>query len=178
MSLSCTLLVCAAPLAYRWPNVAEALRVAGCEVSVVLTGNASTWDINKPNQEQPDPRRPDVLVICPLTFNTTTKLALGIADTPEHSLAVEAFASGTHVVAVPMINQDLFGHPALSGHLRTLTDAGVQLVDPRSGTAEIMPLQSGMGRAVGDAFDVDALAQAVRNSVWKMAWRNDGGSTA
>lgn len=170
-------MVCAAPLAHRWPDVARALSVAGFEVSVVLTDNAAAWDIARPPDDQPDPRRPDVLVICPLTFNTTTKLALGIADTPAHGLAAEAVSSGTSVVAVPMINEDLFGHPALSGHLRTLTGAGVQLVDPESGTAEVVPLRSGTGRAVSDAFDVDALARTVREPFWTMTWPADGGST-
>lgn len=173
MSGSCTLVVCAAPLAHRWPDIAAGLTAAGFTVSVILTDNASGWDIPKPSPDQPDPRRADAWVVAPLTFNSTAKMALGIADTYAHGLLCEAMGSGSQVTAVPMVNEDLFGHPALTGHLKQLRDHGVVFVDPQSGTDVFEPVLSGTGFDLADDFDVDVLVRAVTRPSWSMHWSSE-----
>jgi len=153
--------VCAAPLAHRWPEIAAQLNEVGFTVSVVLTDNARGWDIPLPASEQADPRRADAWVIAPLTFNTAAKMALGIADTYAHGLLCEALGHGAQITAVPMINEDLFGHPALAAHLSLLRDHGVAFVDPQSGTDTVDPILSGTGADLAADFDVSALVQAV-----------------
>jgi phosphopantothenoylcysteine synthetase/decarboxylase len=54
--------------------------------------------------------RPDAAAIAPITFNTVGKLACGIADTYAHS----TLGDGVPVLAVPMVNNRLWGNPAWS----------------------------------------------------------------
>lgn len=161
MSRSCTLVVCAAPLAHRWPDIATALAEASFTVSVVLTDNALGWDVPKPPTEQVDPRRADTWVVAPLTFNSAAKMALGIADTYAHGLLCEALGMRAGITAVPMINEDLFGHPALADHVRRLRGHGVAFFDPQSGADSVDPVLSGTGADLAVEFDVDLLVQAV-----------------
>ena len=171
VSRSCTLVVCAAPLAHRWPDIAAGLTAAGYTVSVVLTDNAAGWDIPTPPPEQADPRRADAWLVAPLTFNSTAKLALGIADTYAHSVLCEAIGTGARITAVPMITEELFGHPALAGHLRSLRAHGVAFMDPESGTDTVTPVLSGTGADVAVEFDVDALVERVLNRpAWSLSW--------
>jgi phosphopantothenoylcysteine synthetase/decarboxylase len=153
--------VCAAPLALRWPEIAAALAEAGFTVSVVLTDNALDWDIPKPPPEQADPRRADAWVIAPLTFNTAAKMALGIADTYAHGLLCEAMGTRAGITAVPMINEDLFGHPALADHLRRLREHGIAFFDLQSGADSVDPVLSGTGVDLAGEFDIAPLVQAV-----------------
>ena len=171
MTRSCTLVVCAAPLAYRWPDVAAGLTAAGFTVCVVLTDNADSWDVPKPPTDQADPRRADAWVVAPLTFNSAAKMALGIADTYAHGLLCEALGSGAQVTVVPMINEDLHGHPALAANLRRLRDHGVVFVDPQTGTDTVTPVRSGTGSDIASSFDIDALVQAVLRPFWSMSWQ-------
>lgn len=166
---SCTLVVCAAPLAHRWPDVAAGLTDAGFTVSVVLTDNAASWDVPQPSTDQADPRRADAWVVAPLTFNSTAKMALGIADTYAHGLLCEALGMDAHVVVVPMVNEDLYGHPALSAHLKRLSDSGVAILDPQTGSDTVTPIRSGTGLEVARDFDVDALVKVVLRPFWSMS---------
>ena len=166
--------MCAAPLAHRWPAIAAGLAGAGFTVSVALTDNAAGWDLPEVPEEQSDPRRADAWVVAPLTFNSTAKMALGIADTYAHGLLCEALGTGAPVVAVPMINEDLHGHPALAGHLHQLRDAGVLFLDPQTGADTATPVRSGTGSDVADRFDVDVLVQVVLRPFWSMSWPSTG----
>lgn len=168
MSGTCTLLVCAAPLARRAPHVAAALKAGGWEVAAVLTPCASDWvdhdavteAIGSPplvgfrdHTTGPSPRAADVVVICPITFNTVAKAAIGIADTYAHSLIAEYLGQSTPIVAVPMVNANLWGHPSWLPHTDYLAKAGVRFLDPHTGHPDLVPVQSGTGQQVTDALD-------------------------
>lgn len=145
-----TLVVCGAPLAARADEVAVALS-SGWSVSVVATEAAGQWFARPPDDDRP---RPDAVVTCPLTFNTANKVAAGIMDTSAAGVLCDALGVGIPVVAVPMVNDRLWGHPVWASTLRTLTEAGVLLVDPRSGRAGgPAPVPSGTGPDVVAAFD-------------------------
>ncbi len=72
--------------------------------------------------------KPDQIVVVPLSFNTLNKWALGIADTLAAGILCEALGAGTPTIAVPCFKRALYQHPAVSGHLRTLRDAGVRVL--------------------------------------------------
>ncbi|MHA6630908.1 flavoprotein [Pseudonocardia sichuanensis] len=145
-----TLVVCGAPLASRAGEVADALRERW-EVSVVVTEAASQWYAEPSEHDRP---RPDLVVVCPLTFNTANKVAAGIMDTSAAGALCDALGAGVPVVAVPMVNNRLWGHPVWASTLRTLAGAGVRFVDPRSGrVGDPAPVQSGTGPEVVAAFD-------------------------
>ncbi|OZM79657.1 flavoprotein [Pseudonocardia sp. MH-G8] len=145
-----TLVVCGAPLAVRAGEVADALRERW-SVSIVVTEAASQWYAEPSEHDRP---RPDLVVACPLTFNTANKVAAGIMDTSAAGALCDALGAGVPVVAVPMVNNRLWGHPVWASTLRTLAGAGVRFVDPRSGrVGDPAPVQSGTGPEVVAAFD-------------------------
>ena len=167
MARFCTLILTGAPLTERGADVARALVETGWHVRVVATPAAAPWvDAEAiaavtgapPRTEARDPAqakspRPDAVVIAPATFNTINKLAGGIADTYAHSTACEAIGAGIHVVLVPMVNELLWGHPALAASLRSLAAATVHLVDVHTGSAVPQAVASGTGVDVVAAFD-------------------------
>ena len=95
--------VCGAPLAVRAYDLVEQARRARWEVSLLSTESAAPWlkansDVSAHVtgfQMPQQPRvRPDALVVCPLTFNSGNKWALGIADNRPMSLLCEALGIG------------------------------------------------------------------------------------
>ncbi|GAA1256374.1 hypothetical protein GCM10009609_19430 [Pseudonocardia aurantiaca] len=152
-----TLVVCGAPLAARADEVRAALG-SRWSVSLVVTEAAGQW-FGPSDGDRP---RPEAVVACPLTFNTANKVAAGIMDTSAAGVLCDALGGGIPVVAVPMVNNRLWGHPVWTSTIRTLADAGVRCVDPRTGRrGDPAPVQSGTGPEVVAAFDplwvVDAL---------------------
>jgi Flavoprotein len=153
-----TLVVCGAPLAARAGEVADALR-GRWKLSVVVTDAAGQWFAHPSDHDRP---RPDVVVACPLTFNTANKAATGIIDTSAAGAVCDALGAGVPVVAVLMVNNRLWGHPAWTSTLRTLAGAGVRFVDPRSGrVGDPAPVQSGTGPRIVAAFDPSWVIAAV-----------------
>jgi phosphopantothenoylcysteine synthetase/decarboxylase len=153
-----TLVVCGAPLASRAGEVVDCLR-GRWSVSVVVTDAAGQWFDQPSDQDRP---RPDLVVACPLTFNTANKVAAGIMDTSAAGALCDALGAGVPVVAVPMVNNRLWGHPVWASTLRTLAGAGIRFVDPRTGeVGEPMPVQSGTGPEVVAAFDPAWVVAAV-----------------
>jgi phosphopantothenoylcysteine synthetase/decarboxylase len=153
-----TLVVCGAPLAARAAEVVDALSRRWI-VSTVVTDAGQQWFSRPSDVDRP---YPEAVVACPLTFNTANKVAAGIMDTSAAGALCDALGAGVPVVAVPMVNNRLWGHPVWASTLRTLAGAGVRFVDPRSGqSGDPAPVQSGIGPEVVGAFDpswvVDAL---------------------
>ena len=163
-----TLIVCGAPLAARTTDMVRSLLDADWAVSVVATPAAMAWldgDAVRiltgaaPRVEFRDPRRPkdagsaDVVVICPATFNTINKAAVGAADTYALAQVCEALGEGVPVVAVPMVNNKLWGHPAWTRSLAELQSAGTILLDVHTGEPGATAVQSGTGDDVVTSFD-------------------------
>jgi phosphopantothenoylcysteine synthetase/decarboxylase len=94
------------------------------------------------------------VVVAPITFNTVGKLACGIADTYAHSTLCEALGDGVPILAVPMVNNRLWGHPAWSRNVDWLTSASVRWLSIHDGTiGKPKPVQSGTGDRVVKRFD-------------------------
>lgn len=144
-----TLVACGAPLAARTSDLRDAL-AGRWSVSVVVTEAALGWTVGSSVPHRP---RPDRVVVCPLTFNTANKMVAGVMDTPASGILCDALGSGMPVIAVPMVNDRLWAHPAWPHTLRTLEGAGVTLIDPRTGRiGAVRPVESGSGAAVVAAF--------------------------
>jgi phosphopantothenoylcysteine synthetase/decarboxylase len=182
---ACSLILTGAPLTARGPQIAQALIENGWQVQVAATPAALPWidaaaltDITgaSPRVDYRDPDqprgsdRPDVVVVAPATFNTINKLAAGIADTYAHSTACTAIGAGAQIVIVPMVNNLLWGHPALAANLRFLANAGVTMIDIATGALGVDALaavQSGTGGDVVAAFDVEWIISALRQPAQK-----------
>lgn len=169
MTSLCTVVVCGAPLAVRAPEIVAKLAAAGWRVQVITTPSAGNWvdeavlaaaadgavrsehrAVGTPSNRE----RPDAVVVAPITFNTVGKLACGIADTYAHSTLGEALGDGVPMLAVPMVNNRLWGNPAWSRNVAWLTQAGVRWLSIHDGTiGEPKPVQSGTGDSVVKRFD-------------------------
>lgn len=154
-----SIVVCGAPLSARASELCELASRLGWSTSLVVTHAAQTWvdaaptDFRSP--DDPKPPRPDAVLVAPMTFNTATQWALGIADSYPLSLLSEALGAGKPIVAVPFVNESLWGHPNWATTLSTLSNAGVVLVDPNTGDLEPSALFSGSGDSVSGDFDPD-----------------------
>jgi phosphopantothenoylcysteine decarboxylase/phosphopantothenate--cysteine ligase len=73
----------------------------------------------------------DLLLVAPCTANTLGKMALGIDDTPVTSFATTAIGRGMPVVIAPAMHASMYRHPAITGHLKTLEEWGVDVTGPR-----------------------------------------------
>ena len=76
------------------------------------------------------PRPPrGVVLICPCGFNSLNKLAQGIADNLELSIAAEAIGRKTPVVVAVSVNAPLRAHPRAAQSINTLRDWGCTVLD-------------------------------------------------
>jgi len=76
------------------------------------------------------PRPPrGVVLICPCDFNSLNKLAQGIADNLELSIAAEAIGRKTPVVVAVSVNADLRAHPRATQSISMLRDWGCTVLD-------------------------------------------------
>jgi phosphopantothenoylcysteine synthetase/decarboxylase len=163
----CTLIVTGAPLAARTSDIVSTLQEAALDVDLVSTPSAEQWmdidqaaaltgAVSRISQRHVDGAKrhplPEVAVVCPATFNTISKAALGIADTHAHSFLCECIGAGVPLLIVPMINTRLWNHPARSAHFSLLTDAGAMFVDARTGDVGTSEIPSGTGAEVVQAF--------------------------
>lgn len=153
-----SIVVCGAPLAARAHDVVAAAEASDWDVSLLVTSSAQAWvqqtgasSFRRP--DDPKPPRPDAVLVLPMTFNTGNKWALGLADSRPLALLAEALGAGKPCVAVPMVNESLWGHPAWKRSLSVLSEAGVRFVDPSTGGEVPGPLSSGDGDAVSAGFD-------------------------
>lgn len=172
------LVVCGAPLASRAEDVARELVRAGWQLAPAVTEAATDWiepsslseastspastQRRRPDQERAT-ARPDRVVALPLTFNTANKIARGVMDNNVTGMLCDALGTGAPILAALFVNDRLWGHPAWSTTLDTLTRAGVVFLDPHTGrTGKPVPVRSGTGGEVVERFEpgwiVDALA--------------------
>jgi phosphopantothenoylcysteine synthetase/decarboxylase len=168
-----TLVVGGAPLASRAADLRAALATAGWSVTIVRSAAAAVW--TSPDNADTEGgqggvgvgggqerRRPDVVVACPLTFNTANKIAAGVMDTPVTGTLCDALGAGVPIVAVPMANTRLWGHPVWATTLTTLRNWGVVLLDPTTGQlGDPRPVASGTGEAIAAAFDPQWILAAI-----------------
>lgn len=151
-----TIVTCGAPLAARTADLTAAAVQDGWQVAYAVTDSSRAWldgvdlgDTGFRRPDQPKRPRPDAVVVLPLTFNTGSKWALGIADNRPLSLLCESLGAGLPIATVPLINRPLWNHPAWVRHLDLLTSAGVVLVDPRTGRTTTGPTDRPGGAGVG-----------------------------
>jgi hypothetical protein len=164
-----TLVVSGAPLTARTPDLVAALLADGWHTAVVgtpasaawldveavagLTGEAPRFDFRSPEQAKRG-GPPAAVVVCPATFNTVNKAAVGAADTYALAVLCEALGTGLPTVVVPMVNNKLWGHPAWAPSLAVFRKVGAALVDVHTGGPEVSAVTSGTGGDVVAQFQV------------------------
>lgn len=177
MSRPLALVVCGAPLASRTADIAAALIDDDWTVSVISTPAAEAW-LDSPAVEAVTGERvrtgfrrptdaksgaePEVLVVCPATFNTVNKAAIGASDTYAVGIVCEFLGTRQPTLVVPMVNNKLWGHPAWQTSLDVLHRAGTVFLDVRTGERGTNPVESGTGKSVVTSFNPQWLAREVK----------------
>lgn len=94
----------------------------GNEVVTRLTGKIEHVSLGK---------KADLVLVCPATANTVSKIACGIDDTPVTSVVSVALGLGKKIVMVPAMHYSMYDHPALRENLDKLVKMGVSVIEPR-----------------------------------------------
>ncbi len=140
------LVISGAPAPEGLPSLVSTLQAAGWRVAVFstpmgtrfadlpelerLTGEPVRWEYRVPGTGTRVPPA-DVVLGCPLSFNSVNKFAHGHADNFAVGLLCEMVGYGVPVVVVPHCKPQLASHPAFAASLETLRGMGVRvLFDP------------------------------------------------
>ncbi len=94
--------------------------------------------------------RADLILVCPATANTISKIASGIDDTPVTTVVTTAFGSSTPIIIVPAMHESMFRHPILAENQKKLKKHGVEILDPRisEGKAKIARIDDIIDRVI------------------------------
>ena len=141
--------------AYKAVSLLRTLVEDGAEVSVVMTPSATqfvaplTFEVlsGRPvlqrlfADDQPMPHLKvtedaDLILVAPATANCLAKCALGLADDLLGTLFV---AARCPIVMAPAMDVEMWDHPAVAAHARTLRERGTVVLEPEEG-----PLASGL----------------------------------
>jgi phosphopantothenoylcysteine decarboxylase/phosphopantothenate--cysteine ligase len=144
---------------YRTPDIVRDLRDEGAEVHCILSESASRmigaqaleWASGNPviseltgNMEHiamiENMEKKVVMLMCPATYNQIGKIANGIADGVAETFFSNAIGMGIPIVIVPAMHLEMYRNPINIRNLKTLTDLGIRIVQPRieDGKAKIM----------------------------------------
>lgn len=140
------LVISGAPAPEGLPSLVALLQEAGWRVVVFstpmgtrfadldelerLTGEPVRWEYRMPGTGTRTPQA-DLVLACPLSFNSVNKFAHGHADNFAVGLLCEMAGYGVPVVVVPHCKPQLASHPAFTASLDTLRSMGIGvLFDP------------------------------------------------
>jgi phosphopantothenoylcysteine synthetase/decarboxylase len=137
------LVISGAPAPEGLSSLATLLQAAGWRVAVFstpmgtrfadlselerLTGEPVRWEYRMPGTGSRTPPA-DVVLACPLSFNSVNKFAHGHADNFAVGLLCEMVGYGVPVVVVPHCKPQLASHPAFKASLETLRGMGVRVL--------------------------------------------------
>lgn len=121
-------------------------------VKVVLTKNAlnfvsplilETLTNNKVYYEQFDPREDvehislvdwaDIFVVAPISANTISKFALGIADNLLSSIFCAYLGTKKSILLAPAMNTNMYKNPIIQENLKKLNNFGCEIIDCEDG---------------------------------------------
>ncbi|ANF23483.1 bifunctional phosphopantothenoylcysteine decarboxylase/phosphopantothenate--cysteine ligase CoaBC [Thermococcus piezophilus] len=72
----------------------------------------------------------DLILVCPATANTISKIASGIDDTPVTTVVTTAFAH-TSIMIAPAMHSSMYDHPIVTENIEKLKKLGVEFIGPR-----------------------------------------------
>lgn len=111
-----------------FPVATEAgLRFMPVESVEAMTGQPVRSRFRAPDEPKVLPQ-PDGVIVCPATFNTVNKLAVGISDSLALGVVGEAIGAGTPVVVAPALNAAQAAHRAFGRSVNELRAGGVTVV--------------------------------------------------
>jgi len=92
----------------------------------------------------------DLILICPATANTISKIASGIDDTPVTTVVTTSFGSSIPIVIVPAMHESMYKHPILQENEKKLRECGIDILGPRilEGKAKIARVDDIIDRVI------------------------------
>ncbi|AIF69003.1 phosphopantothenoylcysteine decarboxylase [Palaeococcus pacificus DY20341] len=75
-------------------------------------------------------KKADLVLVCPATANTISKIACGIDDTPVTTVVTTAFAH-TPIMIAPAMHATMYEHPIVKENIEKLKRVGVEFIGPR-----------------------------------------------
>lgn len=159
--------------AYKIPQLVRILKKEGAEVQVVLSESAKNFvtpqtlsvlserpalsDFFKSDQGEWNNHVhlglwADLIVIAPAGANTLAKMAHGICDNLLMSVILSARCP---VFVAPAMDLDMWTHPSTQANIKTLSERGVNLIDPEVGS-----LASGL-EGKGRMAEPESIAQVL-----------------
>ncbi|NJD99658.1 bifunctional phosphopantothenoylcysteine decarboxylase/phosphopantothenate--cysteine ligase CoaBC [Thermococcus sp. LS1] len=72
----------------------------------------------------------DLVLVCPATANTISKIACGIDDTPVTTVVTTAFAH-TPIMIAPAMHSTMYEHPIVAENIEKLKRLGIEFIGPR-----------------------------------------------
>lgn len=73
----------------------------------------------------------DLILVCPATANTISKIACGIDDTPVTTVVTTGFGAQVPIVIVPAMHYSMYNHPIVKKNISLLKELGVTFLGPR-----------------------------------------------
>jgi phosphopantothenoylcysteine decarboxylase/phosphopantothenate--cysteine ligase len=125
----------------------------------VLSGERVTTDLFEAHQEMKHlslPEQADAIVVAPATANFLAKAAVGLAD---DVLSTMLLTARCPLIVAPAMDVDMWAHPTVVEHVRTLRARGAVVLDPEEG-----PLASGhvgQGRLAAEPRILEAVQTAL-----------------
>jgi phosphopantothenoylcysteine decarboxylase / phosphopantothenate---cysteine ligase len=136
------------------PTVARELMRHGAEVKVVMSKEATRlitptmmeWSTGNPviteisgqiehvmlaGERENSKGWADMILVCPATANTISKIAMGIDDTPVTTVCTVAMGSRTPLVIVPAMHDSMYRHPIVQENIEKLKSFKVTFLGPR-----------------------------------------------
>ncbi len=72
-----------------------------------------------------------ILLICPATSNTISKIANGIDDTAVTTFATTAIGSDVKVIIAPAMHSSMYKNPFIVENIKRLEKNGITIIEPR-----------------------------------------------
>jgi len=91
----------------------------------------------------------DLVLVCPATANSISKVANGIDDTPVTTMVSTAFGSSIPIVVVPAMHESMY-HPLIEKNISVLKKYGIDILGPRisEGKAKIAKVDDIIDRVI------------------------------
>jgi phosphopantothenoylcysteine decarboxylase/phosphopantothenate--cysteine ligase len=91
----------------------------------------------------------DLILVCPATANTISKIANGIDDSPVTTLVSTAFGSNIPIIIVPAMHESMY-HPIVEHNISILKKYGVDVLGPRisEGKAKVAKTEDVIDRVI------------------------------
>jgi phosphopantothenoylcysteine decarboxylase/phosphopantothenate--cysteine ligase len=126
----------------------------------VLSGRPVLTGLFQAHQEMKHlsmPEEADAIIVAPATANFLAKAALGIAD---DLLSTMLLTARCPLIVAPAMDGGMWTHPTVTGHVQTLRERGVVVIDPDEGP--LASGRSGQGRLAEESRIVSAVGAALR----------------